>query len=107
MPNESGLVNVFYENLAQGNAIVAAKTSTLDEYLRNGVNGFQFETEEEAADYIEQMLSDDEAYWRLRSNAYETAQENVLSIEKRFGMEVDLIEDVANGRPIDKYPERI
>lgn len=107
MPNESGLVNVFYENLAQGNAIVAAKTSTLDEYLQNGVNGFQFSTEEEAADYIEQMLSDEDAYWHLRSNAYDTAQEKVLSIEKRFGMEVDLIEDVANGRPIDKYPERI
>ena len=107
MPNESGLVNVFYENLAQGNVIVAAKTSTLDEYIRNGENGFQFETEKEAADDIKKLLSDKANYWRLRNNAYKTAQEKVLSIEKRFGMEVDLIEDVASGRSIDTYPERI
>lgn len=107
MPNESGLVNVFYENLAQGAAVVAAKTSTLDEYIRNGENGFQFETEEEAADYIEHLLNDESAYWKLRENAYETAKEKVISIDKRFGMEVDLIEDTANRRPLDKYPERL
>ena len=107
MPNESGLVNVFYENIAQGAAVVAAKTTTLDEYIINGINGFQFETEEEAADYIEQLLKDDTFYWKLRENAYVTATEKVISIDKRFGMEVDLIEDVVNGRSIEKYPERL
>ena len=47
IPNESGLGNVFYENLAQGSAVIAAKTSVIDEYIRNGENGFQFTTEEE------------------------------------------------------------
>lgn len=107
IPNESGLGNVFYESLAQGSAVIAAKTSTLDEYIRSGENGFQFITEEEAAFFIEQMLSDEDAYWRLRSNAYQTAQEKILSMEKRFGMEVDLIEDTASHRSIDKYPERM
>lgn len=107
MPNESGLVNVFYENLAQGAAVVAAKTSTLDEYIVNWKNGFQFATEEEAADYLEKLLADEQAYWQLRNNAYITATEKVISIDKRFGMEVDLIEDVANGRSIEKYPERL
>ena len=105
IPNESGLGNVFYENMAQGAMVVASKASTLDEYIKNGKNGFQFASEVEAADQIEQMLNDEEAYWTLRKKAFETAQEKFLSIEKRFGMEVDLIEDTANGRSLDAYPE--
>lgn len=107
MPNESGLVNVFYENLAQGAAVIAAKTSTLDEYIVNGKNGYQFETEEEAADYIEQLINNSELYSKLRENAYITATEKVISIDERFGMEVDLIEDAANRRSMEKYPERL
>ena len=105
IPNESGLGNVFYENMAQGSMVVASKASTLDEYIQNGVNGFQFSSEEEAADQIEQMLNNEEAYWALRKNAFDTAQERFLSIEKRFGMEADLIEDAASGCSLDAYPE--
>ena len=105
IPNESGLGNVFYENMAQGSMVVASKASTLDEYIENGKNGFQFASEEEAADQLEQMLKDEEAYWALRKSAYDTAQEKFLSIEKRFGMEADLIEDAASGCSLDAYPE--
>lgn len=105
--NESGLGNVFYENMAQGSMVVAAKASTLDEYVENGVNGFQFATEEEAADQIEKMLNDETAYWDLRKRAYDTAQARFLSIEKRFGMEADLIEDAAYGKSLDAYPENL
>ena len=105
IPNESGLGNVFYENMAQGSLVVASKASTLDEYVENGKNGFQFASEVEAADQVEQMLNDEEAYWTLRKSAFETAQEKFLSIEKRFGMEADLIEDAASGRSLDTYPE--
>lgn len=105
IPNESGLGNVFYENMAQGSMVVASRASTLDEYIENGKNGFQFASEADAADQIVQMLNNEEAYWALRKNAFETAQDKFLSIEKRFGMEVDLIEDTANGRSLDAYPE--
>ena len=105
IPNESGLGNVFYENMAQGSMVVASKASTLDEYIENGKNGFQFVSEEDAADHIEQMLNNEEAYWALRKNAFDTALEKFLSIEKRFGMEADLIEDAASGRSLDAYPE--
>lgn len=105
--NESGLGNVFYENMAQGSAIVAAKASTLDDYIITGSNGFQFSTEDEAADYIAGMLSDADAYWKIRKNAYDTAHEKFLSIDKRFGMEADLIEDVVGERNMDKYPENL
>ena len=105
--NESGLGNVFYENMAQGSMVVAAKAPTLDDYVESGVNGFQFATEEEAADQIEKMLNDDAAYWELRKCAYNTAKERFMSIEKRFGMEADLIEDVAESKSIDKYPENL
>ena len=105
IPNESGLGNVFYENMAQGSMVVASKASTLDEYIQNGVNGFQFSSEEEAADQIEQMLNHEEDYWNLRKCGFDTAQEKFLSIEKRFGMEADLIEDAADGRSLDAYPE--
>ena len=105
IPNESGLGNVFYENMAQGSMVVASGTSTLDEYIENGKNGFQFASEKEAADEIEQMLKNESAYWALRKNAFETARAKFLSIEKRFGMEADLIEDAANRNPLDTYPE--
>lgn len=105
--NESGLGNVFYENMAQGSAIVAAKASTLDSYIKSGVNGFQFSSEEEAADQIEKMLSDEQFYWKLRENAFDTAKKRFLSIEERFGMEADLIEDTAKGLNTDKYPANL
>ncbi len=105
IPNESGLGNVFYENMAQGAMVAASRASTLDEYIVNGENGFQFSSETDAADQIEYMLNHKDAYWKLRNRAFNTAQENFLSIEKRFGMEADLIEDAASGRSLDAYPE--
>lgn len=107
LPNESGLVNVFYETLAQGGAVVAAKTATLDDYIQNGENGFQFKTEEEAADYIIKLLEDRKLYDKIRAGAYATAREKLLSVDRRFGMEADLVEDTANGNSLEKYKEII
>ncbi len=107
IPTEAGLGNVFYESMAQGSMLVVAKASAMDDYIENGYNGFQFADENEAADQIEHMLQDPATYWNIRENAYKTAQEKFLPIEKRFGMEADLVEAAAKGESIEKYPENL
>ena len=107
IPTEAGLGNVFYENMAQGSMLVVAKAPAMDEYIENGLNGFQFTDEKEAADQIEHMLLDTSKYWNIRKNAYYTAQEKFLSIEKRFGMEAELVETAAKGKSIAEFPENL
>lgn len=44
---------------------------------------------------------------KLRRNAYKTATEKFLTIERRFGMEAQLVIDTAAGKDTLNYPKTI
>ena len=61
-------------------------------------------TPAEAAEKIIALMSDPERNRSIRTAAYKTAKDKLMSLEKRFGMEVQLVEDVAMGRDTSRYP---
>ena len=53
------------------------------------------------------MLNDPQRAQRIRANAHRTAIEQFLTLEKRFGMEAQLVMDTASGNDTAHYPEII
>ena len=107
LPPKHCLINTFYEDMAQGVATVASDTEEMRRYVKTNENGCLFKTASEAAEQIIWLKSHEEAYWKLRQAAFNTAHEEFLSVEKRFGMEVQLIIDTASGNSSTSYCERI
>ena len=53
------------------------------------------------------LLNDPQRAQRIRANAHRTAIEQFLTLEKRFGMEAQLVMDTASGNDTAHYPEII
>ena len=99
-------VNILYEEMGQGSLIVTNNNHSVDEYVEDEVNCILYDTEAEAAERIIALMSEPEKCAMLRRNAHETAKERFLTVNKRFGMEVQLILDTAQGKKSD-FPEVI
>ena len=63
--------------------------------------------EAEAAELLIALLNDPQRAQRIRANAHRTAIEQFLTLEKRFGMEAQLVIDTAQGKDTSHYPEII
>ena len=63
--------------------------------------------EEEAAERLIALVNDRELIEKLRSSAYRTATEKFMTVDRRFGMEAQLIMDTAQGKDTSKYPKTI
>ncbi len=91
-------VNILYEEMGQGCLIVTNNNHSVDEYVENGFNCVMYDDEGEAAERIIELMRDPEKCGLLRRNAHLTAKEKFLSLDKRFGMEVQLVLDTAEGK---------
>ena len=91
-------VNILYEEMGQGCLIVTNNNHSVDEYLEDGFNCVMYDDEGEAAERIIELMRDPEKCGELRRNAHLTAKEKFLSLNKRFGMEVQLVLDTAEGK---------
>jgi len=96
--------NVFYEALSEGAVILINNNSSVNDYVRDGENCIACSTYEEAANKLIQLLHDKTKVERIRREAYETAVNGFLSLEDRFGREVQLILDTASGKDTSDYP---
>ena len=109
LPGDWNRVNVFYEAMSEGSILVTNNNHSLDEFLEPGENCVLYDDGDEAsaADQLVSLIQSPEAAERMRQAAYQTAVDRFLSLDKRFGMEVQLIEDIADGKDISGYPATI
>ena len=85
------LGNVFYEMLSAGAVIVSCNDGSLDEFIANQENGFLVDSDEEAADQIENIYNYPEKADIIRKRALQTAEKFLPSWQERVDQEVDLI----------------
>jgi len=89
----TNLGNVFFETFTVGGVVVGLNDGTLDEFVIDKKNGFLVNDESEAAECIINLLhikSDEIKH--VKDSAILCAHEKFLSMDKRFDMEVKLIE---------------
>jgi len=106
LPGDWNRVNVFYEAMSEGAVLVTNNNHSLDEFLEPGENCILYDDGDEvgAAEQLIELIRAPEKTEHMRNAAYQTARGHFYSLEKRFGMEVQLIEDTANGKDIFGYP---
>ena len=106
MPCEWNRVNIFYELMGEGSVVATNDNHSIDEFIEDGVNCIVYEEDNfaQAAEKIISLMDDPEKNKAIRAEAYRTAKEKFMSLEKRFGMEAQLVEDVAKGKDLSRYP---
>ena len=99
-------VNIFYEVMGEGAVVLTNNNHSIDEFIEDGVNCLVYEEDNyaQAAEKIISLLNDPDKMMSIRLAAYRTATEKFMSLEKRFGMEVNLVEDTAAGKRVNEYP---
>ena len=99
-------VNVFYEVMSEGALVVTNDNHSIDEFIEDGRNCLVYKEDDfgQAAEKIIALLKDPERMKQIRGEAYETAKNHFMSLEKRFGMEADLVEAAAAGKDLSIYP---
>ena len=107
LPCEWNRVNIFYEVMGEGAIVVTNDNHSIDEFIEDGVNCLVYEEDNfaQAAEKIIALMDDPEKIKSIRSAAHNTAKEKFMSLQKRFGMEAQLVEDAAAGKDLAQYPE--
>ena len=107
LPCEWNRVNIFYEVMGEGSVVVTNDNHSVDEFIEPGVNCLLYAEDNfaEAAEKIIALAEQPEKMKAIRAAAHRTAKEKFMSLEKRFGMEAQLVEDAANARDLSRYPE--
>ena len=107
LPCEWNRVNVFYEAMGEGAVVVTNDNHSIDEFIENGINCLVYEEDDfaQAAEKIISLMQDPERDEAIREAAHQTAKEKFMSIEKRFGMEAQLVMDAAAGADLGGYPD--
>lgn len=105
--SEWNRVNIFYEVMGEGSVVVTNNNHSIDEFIDNDENCIVYDTEAEAAERLIALMNDKPKIEKLRRNAYKTATEKFLTIERRFGMEAQLVIDTAAGKDTLNYPKTI
>ena len=99
-------LNIFYEVMGEGAVVVTNNNHSIDEFIEDGSNCLVYEEDDfsTAAEKIIGLMESPEKVMAMRSAAYQMAKEKIMSLEKRFGLEIELVEDAATGRDLSKYP---
>ncbi len=99
-------VNVLYEVMGEGAVVLTNDNHSIDEFIEDGVNCLVYEEDNyaQAADKIIALMQDPDRIRAIRAAAHQTAVTRFMSLEKRFGLEAQLVEDAAAGKDLSKYP---
>ena len=99
-------VNIFDEVMGEGAVVLTNNNHSIDEFIEDGVNCLVYEENQygQAAERIIELLNHPEQAEEIRKAAYCTARDRFMSIDKRFGLEVQLIETAAQGNSISQFP---
>lgn len=87
--------NVFYEILSVGSIVIGQDDGGINDYITDGVSGFLVKDEEEAAKKVIEIMDNPQLIDSVHEAARKEAREKIMSIETRFGKEVELIEQTA------------
>lgn len=100
-------LNIFYEVMGEGAVVLTNNNHSIDEFIEDGVNCLLYEENDfaMAAEKIIELMDDNDKIKAIRTAAFQTAAERFLSLDKRFGMEVRLVEDSAGRRSLSRYPK--
>jgi len=90
--------NAFYEVFSSGGIIIANNDGSLNDYIKNEINGFLINSVEEAASVVSKLYQDISLRRTVRMNAEETSRRFIKSWSDRVNEEVSLIEN-ATGKP--------
>ena len=101
--SEWNRVNIFYEVMGEGSVVLTNNNHSIDEFVDDNENCLVYDTEAEAAERLIALINDKEKILRIRRNAHETAIEKFMTVEKRFGMEAQLVLDTAAGKDTSNY----
>ena len=85
--------NVFYEIMSVGAIVVGLDDGGINDYITNEESGFLVKDERDAAEKIEYLLNTPEKREQIHKAARKEAKEKIMSLETRFGKEVNLIEN--------------
>lgn len=107
LPCEWNRVNIFYEVMGEGALVVTNDNHSIDEFIEDGINCLVYEEDNfaQAAEKIISLMQDPERGEAIRETAHQTAKERFMSIEKRFGLEAQLVMDAAAGADLGDYPD--
>lgn len=100
-------LNIFYEAMGQGSVVLTNNNHSIDEFIEDGVNCLLYEEDDfaMAAERIIGLMDDHDRIRAIRAAAFQTASDRFMSLEKRFGMEVQLIEDTAGNHSLSRFPK--
>ncbi len=106
LPCQWNRVNVFYEVMGEGALVLTNDNHSIDEFIEDGVNCLVYEEDNfgQAAEKLIAASQDHLLTERIRCDAHRTAAARFMSIEKRFGLEADLVEASAGGRDLSGFP---
>ena len=109
LPCEWNRVNVFYEVMGEGAVVVTNDNHSIDEFIEDGVNCLVYEEDNfaQAAEKIISLIQNPQRTELIRAAAHRTAKDKFMSLEKRFGLEAQLVIDAANGADLSVYPQVI
>ena len=107
LPGEWNRVNIFYEVMGEGSIVLTNNNHSIDEFIDDGSNCLVYDTEAEAAEKLIELMNNPEHQAEIRANAHKTAIDKFMTLERRFGMEAQLVLDTAEGKDTSNYPEII
>lgn len=107
LPGEWNRVNIFYEVMGEGSVVLTNNNHSIDEFIDDGVNCLVYDTEAEAAEKLIALWNQPEQAVEMRANARQTALDKFMTLERRFGMEAQLVMDTAEGKDTSAYPDVI
>lgn len=105
--SEWNRVNIFYEVMGEGSVVLTNNNHSIDEFIENNENCLVYDTEAEAAEKLVALMNDLDHQAKIRANAHKTAIEKFMTLERRFGMEAQLVIDTAEGKDTSNYPRII
>lgn len=100
-------LNIFYEVMGEGAVVLTNNNHSIDEFVEADRNCLLYEEDDfaMAAEKIISLMDQPEKVESIREAAYQTAVSRFMSLEKRFGMEADLVEAAAGGRSLNRFPK--
>lgn len=107
LPGEWNRVNIFYEVMGEGSVVLTNNNHSIDEFIDDDVNCLVYDTEAEAAEKLIALMNNPKHQAEIRANAHKTAIEKFMTLERRFGMEAQLVIDTAESKDTSNYPESI
>jgi len=97
------MTNVFHESLASGAVVIAKEDGVVNDFIRNGENGFLVSSTDEenmlvedVVNIVKYLIENPKESTAIRKNAINTSNDKMLSWDSRIENEISLLEKYKN-----------